>query len=355
MRPDTDLPERLRIDPAKLDKMTVPQIVERVSQINAWRAENMAEANAARAMNPATQVVKEYPDQGYKWVELRQPEQIEELPRDVLVDAMQKRGMRLSEIINVLDDPQRRMDLSRELSTETGPLADALKYEGETMGHCVGGYCPDVAQGKSRIYSLRDSKGAPHVTIEVKPGFEIDRSPDDLAQWLDTPEGAKILKDHPEALEDFMIGSDEKLRQVAPELFNKPPEIVQIKGKANAKPKDAYIPFVQDFVKGGQWSKVGDLGNTGLIDVSKLRSGSSPGVSNDDFKRLLDAGLRERGEALEGMLYGTVDDIIKTLRPEAGFYRGGAVSGHAAGGLVSAYNPEAVDAMVNQILEGEYV
>ena len=48
-------------------------------------------------------------------------------------------------------------------------LEEALKYEGDIMGHCVGGYCPDVESGKSRIYSLRDAKGEPHVTVEVKP------------------------------------------------------------------------------------------------------------------------------------------------------------------------------------------
>ena len=51
-------------------------------------------------------------------------------------------------------------------------LGDALKYEGDTMGHCVGGYCPDVLEGHSRIFSLRDAKGEPHVTVETKPtGF----------------------------------------------------------------------------------------------------------------------------------------------------------------------------------------
>jgi len=46
-------------------------------------------------------------------------------------------------------------------------LADALKYEGEVMGHCVGGSCPEVESGRSRIISLRDAKGEPHVTLEV--------------------------------------------------------------------------------------------------------------------------------------------------------------------------------------------
>jgi ribosomal protein S18 acetylase RimI-like enzyme len=42
-----------------------------------------------------------------------------------------------------------------------------LAREGELMGHCVGGYCDVVRSGGTSIYSLRDPKGHPHVTIEV--------------------------------------------------------------------------------------------------------------------------------------------------------------------------------------------
>ena len=47
MDPDTTLPERLRIDPNKLDRMSVPQMVERVSNINRWRADEAARAERA--------------------------------------------------------------------------------------------------------------------------------------------------------------------------------------------------------------------------------------------------------------------------------------------------------------------
>ena len=39
--------------------------------------------------------------------------------------------------------------------------------EGEHMGHCVGGYAQDVAEGRTEIYSLRDPNNKPHVTIEM--------------------------------------------------------------------------------------------------------------------------------------------------------------------------------------------
>lgn len=45
----------------------------------------------------------------------------------------------------------------------------ALTEEGDIMGHCVGGYHNAVADGDTKIYSLRDDKNIPHVTMEVQP------------------------------------------------------------------------------------------------------------------------------------------------------------------------------------------
>jgi len=42
-----------------------------------------------------------------------------------------------------------------------------LKVEGNRMHHCVGGYCYEVEQGLSHIYSLRDPFNKPHATIEL--------------------------------------------------------------------------------------------------------------------------------------------------------------------------------------------
>jgi len=44
--------------------------------------------------------------------------------------------------------------------------SEDLAAEGNKMGHCVGGYCPEVEKGKIKIYSLRDRNNNPHVTIE---------------------------------------------------------------------------------------------------------------------------------------------------------------------------------------------
>lgn len=50
-----------------------------------------------------------------------------------------------------------------------------LETEGDLMGHCVGGYCDDVAEGIMTIYSLRDKRNKPHATIEVTRSGEVEQ------------------------------------------------------------------------------------------------------------------------------------------------------------------------------------
>lgn len=45
--------------------------------------------------------------------------------------------------------------------------ANNLEVEGNKMRHCVGSYADRVQEGSVEIYSLRDEKNEPHVTIEV--------------------------------------------------------------------------------------------------------------------------------------------------------------------------------------------
>lgn len=45
----------------------------------------------------------------------------------------------------------------------------SLEDEGDSMGHCVGSYWPDVQSGNTMVYSLRDHQNEPHATWEVRP------------------------------------------------------------------------------------------------------------------------------------------------------------------------------------------
>jgi len=67
----------------------------------------------------------------------------------------------------VLDGTRKVMDLKGgafAVELETQP---AFRAEGQNMGHCVGGYYNKYAAGQTRIISIRDANGFPHVTIEL--------------------------------------------------------------------------------------------------------------------------------------------------------------------------------------------
>ena len=265
--PASGLPSELLIKPESLSKLSVQQAVERVAKINEWRAAQKAEADLLRARNPATVLHKEYPE-GYSWYELKNPEG----------------------------------------AKNTSALEDALKYEGEQMGHCVGAYCPDVAEGRSRIYSLRDKKGQPHVTIETTNSM----TPSEFYYSKNVPES---LLNKLSELEKSPLDFDwEKVVRESPE-YRATVTIKQIKGKANLAPKEEYLPFVQDFVRSGNWSNVRDLQNTGLMRVDLLKkAGWDLGDINkeyltkqefEDIKRGMDNSMKPPyGSTDEGMKRG---------------------------------------------------
>lgn len=106
--------------------------------------------------------------------------------------------------------------------------------------------------------------------------------------------------------------------------------VLQIKGKGNKKPNDEYLPFVQDFVKSGKWSDVGDLQNRGLQRAD---------WQADTLEELKKFGI-------EAPTYGTADEInkaINALNKAKGFAKGGLVSQN------TDYDPSKVDALVAQL------
>lgn len=68
----------------------------------------------------------------------------------------------------LMDGVVKVMELSNGAFAGELTTKDALAAEGDAMGHCVGGYWNRVSKGEVRIVSIRDDKGHPHVTIELK-------------------------------------------------------------------------------------------------------------------------------------------------------------------------------------------
>lgn len=258
MNPGSGLPRNLLLRPEQMQQMGMEKAVRHVDAINKWRAAQQAAANAELANKAA--VLREYPDtpempnpKGLRWMELSPDEELAKMYKEGIPSGAEN-AQRYKEKLSALEKQ--------------------LKYEGDTMGHCVGGYCPDVLEGRSRIFSLRDAKGEPHVTIEVEPPRkqqfdahgDFEKLPPELQDQIIADYGASAVGWARRVQEDPRVISWFEAN-ATPE----PSSIRQIKGKQNLAPKDDYLPFVQDFVRnnplGGSWADVGDLRHTGLRKV----------------------------------------------------------------------------------------
>ncbi len=107
------------------------------------------------------------------------------------------------------------MELSDGMRIVRLTTPEALDFEGEYMGHCVGkgSYDDGVGSGSVQIYSLRDENGEPHATLEVN--------------------GNKTVE--------------------------------QCKGKQDKAPLAKYRPYLQEFVLSQKFEIEGDVKSIGLI------------------------------------------------------------------------------------------
>lgn len=317
MNPESGLPRNLLLRPEQMQQMGMEKAVRHVDAINKWRAAQQAAANAELA-NKAM-VIREYAEnnpKGLRWVELKANEVSP--PEGYEYDA------RTGTYIDPWDEASQPWTPKQDRKAAEEELARQLKYEGDTMGHCVGGYCPDVLEGRSRIFSLRDAKGEPHVTVEVG-NYNVDS--DTFAELVgDRERSFKIMDEFTDSDMGEFDDFGEFLRKRYPEIARKLPgghEIVQVKGKQNLAPKDEYLPFVQDFVRnnplGGGWGSVGDLRNTNLVDISgfpkRVEALGSQYVTEKELNDYLDKfgenGMAEGGLVAQPDYFDDLDAFLR--------------------------------------------
>jgi hypothetical protein len=217
------------------------------------------------------------------------------------------------------------------------------------MGHCVGGYCDAVLSGESQVYTLRDKAGKPHVTIEVSPVsggpfYGYDRSQDLADDVVDTltPAELEAFENSSEEVlgmqmsaRDFVdmwasgmdkyidpskssnLGLDllaqlspsryERVAAAAAERAKNPEfEIVQIKGAKNSAPKDEYVPFIQDFIRSGNFSDIGDLENAQMVKASQT-------FNKTELEYLKNHGAELKGE--EYLTKAEVEALQSLFKP----------------------------------------
>ena len=282
-----------RIRPDQLNKVSMEQAVRRTHELDQEMARRMREANIKAT--EGFPVHKDYADKGYKWIELAMPKA--ELEKGHVMgkpsgfdDLHGVIDERTGQSVSVGATPEEAMKLYKRTEREK-TLEDALKYEGNTMGHCVGGYCPDVVAGRSRIFSLRDAKGEPHVTIETMPHTPTgkDVPPEIINKWNNKASFPELQKY--KFLNEFLQAEHPEIH--AQMQQPKPDRIIQIKGKQNAKPKEDYLPFVQDFIRSGDWTDVGDLHNANMVNSNNIRKagwdvpeGTPKYITNAEYEKI---------------------------------------------------------------------
>lgn len=127
--------------------------------------------------------------------------------------------------------------------------ADQLQYEGDEMGHCVGGYSYATESGQTIIFSLRDKGGTPHATMEVNA---LEGAPSHGWHGGEEPEDAAFNHEyvHPdkhtpgEHMEDTGTAGRDGYWATGDTPFN----VVQIMGKANQTPKPEYQHKIKEFL-----------------------------------------------------------------------------------------------------------
>jgi len=247
-----------RIRPDQLNKMSVEDAIKRTYEYDQAMAKKMRETTAS--LREGLPVYKEYP-KGFRWIELNKP------------GSFAHESDMMGHSVRGYEPPKGHEDWV-EASKDFGS---------ESYGH--GGW-EAIKSGRAKVYSLVDSKGNPHVTVEVAAsGMTPEQRQNKIGVLADR------LQKEGKTAEDALRQAE----KIYPE--ERKETITQIKGKQNAAPKEDYLPFVQDFVKSGNWYNVGDFKNTGLINIDPKsdlaaafkKSGKEPPkyVSQDELTNLL--------------------------------------------------------------------
>ena len=224
LNPESGLPRSLLLTPEKMANMGMERAVRHVAAINDWREQ--AALTARKAAAEGIPVRKEH-EGGFRWL-------------SVPDTAKDEKALKFA------------CDVGKQGAWCTQGSDMAKRYGSEG----------------NQLHVLVDAKGDPHVQIMTSPGDWKRLAPGDI------PDPTGEFGSFAELVHAKRIGNGD-FNSIANRLAQEhglemPPEkIVQIKRKANLVNSDPYEyrPFVQDFVKSGKWSDVGDLANTGLIKI----------------------------------------------------------------------------------------
>jgi len=361
--PTSGLPDNLRFDIKDIDKITVPQAVERVSQINAWRAKQAAEAEKAGMMQNLTATPRMADDglqlsfvekPGATWV-------------DIPDTVMDEKGMPTCTSIG-----------------KAGGWCTQNKWAAESYG-----------SGPNRLTTLLDAEGRPHAQAKItsQPLRTWDDvtaavGPEQAGVWWEELDRAGFYNapDPNKVFDDFInsknITAPANITELKPpgNSFNSDRAVEYT--KRDPKYKEKVTQSVLKFLNSGDWGKVNDLDHYDIVDLQDTKSLTDSMLSlyadessNKIPQAYVDAfnvAIDETPEAPRFMTYRHLRDFVGSVgSPDTnakGFARGGSVSAYdpfqvedimnsinaprnyAEGGSVKAYDSSRVDAILNQFM-----
>ncbi len=244
--PESGLPANLRLTPEQLEKVTVKQMVERVSKVNDWRAEEAAKAEREGMMGNLTATPRlEVPEAKLSFVD--------------------KPGM------TWVDIPATTDESAKKLCTTIGRQAGWCT-QGEGLAKSYG-------SGENRLTTLIDAEGRPHAQAMLsKPQY--------LPSWEDAkkflPAAEKEAKLMPNGYTDADV-SDIAARMAKETM---PVNITELKpvgnefSSARAREYEKRDPQYQakitdsvlKFLNAGEWGKVNDLDHYNIVDLHNSNS-----------------------------------------------------------------------------------
>ena len=333
MDPNSGLPAALRLDPKDIDKVTVPQAVERVAKINAWRAEQAAQAEKAGMLEN----LKATPRLADESLELS------------FVD---KPGGAWVDIPETVDD--KGMQVCNSIG-KAGGWCTQHKWAAS-----------DYGSGPNRLTALVDAEGRPHaqakITNDVDEAGAFDSvlatmTPEQEAAYMhfaDTLDGPAEVRD--------VLGW---MREQAPDLYKDyqeilksqasgPPNIMELKpvgnsfsshrakeyAKRDPQYKQKVTESVLKFLNSGEWGKVRDLDNYDIVDLT-----GDPVMLTAYLRDITGQDSRTAQALFNDFIYSAPDiprfvsarQLKDMMKPAEGFAAGGFVGlaqKYQAGGRV---------------------
>jgi len=333
LNPNSGLPASLRLTPQQLEKVTVPQAVERVAKINEWRTEQAIKAEREGMLA-----------------------NLQATPR--LAD----KSLQLS----FVDKPGGAWV---DIPETTGPKGLALCTSiGRAGGWCTQGdyLAESYGSGEHRLTALVDAEGRPHAQAKITEnewpvsgeGFAL-LDPQTKAQY------SRYVREWRQRNPEVEELTDDDVIQALKEAGVKgpAPDITELKPPGNAfdskrameyaKRDPDYKAKVTDsvvkFLNSGEWGDVRDLHLYDIVDLKR-------------DKRMLDAYLRDITKLPSGRAvldkalkaqptaprFMTLDQFTKFLgyknggevKLKPGFARGGAVELKDGGKVTFTNNPD---------------